>query len=329
MDRVGTLMNGIASLSQAELDALMKRLDAFKAQAADRPIERARPSPGEKKPTKAVCPDCGSRTVKGHGKYRGRRRYKCLACSRTFNDLSNTALSGVRDPAVMRAFAAQMAEGGGSLRRSANDLGIALSTAFNWRHKVLRGYSVNPSRKLKGIAEADETFFLYSEKGCKEISPKRKARKRGGSATKRGISDEQVPVILGCDRQGEMIIGVAGRGRISLQDINRVLGDRIDADATFCTDSHSSFRAFAKANQIKYRPVNISKGRRVVRKIYHIQHANSAHTRLKGWISRFNGVSTKYLDNYMQWFGLMEETKPLERREEKFVDRSVTRRRRN
>lgn len=329
MDRVGALMSDIASLSQAELDALMKRLDAFKEQGRSRSVKTARPSRSTRKPSQANCPDCGSGAVKGHGKYRGRRRYMCLACSRTFNDLSNTALSGVRDPAVMRDFAAQMAGGGVSLRRSAKDFGISLSTAFNWRHKVLKGYSVNPSRKLKGIAEADETFFLYSEKGCKAITPKRKSRKRGGSATKRGVSDEQVPVILGCDRQGELVIGVAGRGRISLQDINRVLGDRIDSYATFCTDSHSSFRAFAKASQIKYRPVNISKGRRVIRKIYHIQHANSAHTRLKGWISRFNGVSTKHLDNYMQWFGLMEETKPLESREEKFVDRSVTQRRRN
>jgi transposase-like protein len=326
MDRVGALMNDIASWSRAELDALMKRL---KDQAVDRPREISNPLRTAKKPVNAVCPDCGSRAVKGHGKYRGRHRYKCLACSRTFNELSRTALSGVHDPAIMRDFAAQMAGGGVSLRRSAKDMGIAFSTAFNWRHKVLKGYSVNPSRKLKGIAEADETFFLYSEKGCKTISPKRKSRKRGGSATKRGISDEQVPVILGCDRQGEMVIGVAGRGRISLQDINRVLGDRIDANAIFCTDSHSSFRAFAKASGIKYRPVNISKGQRVIRKIYHIQHANSAHTRLKGWMGRFNGVSTKYLDNYMQWFGLMEETKPLDGREKKFVERSVTQRHRN
>lgn len=204
-----------------------------------------------------------------------------------------------------------------------------MRTAFLWRHKVLKGYSLNPSRKLKGIAEADETFFLYSEKGSKTVSSQRKPRKRGGKAATAGISNEQVPVILGCDRQGEMVLGVAGRGRISLQDINEVLGDRIDAAATLCTDSHSSFRAFAKTNRIKYRPINISKGHRVIRKVYHVQHANSAHQRLKGWIGRFNGVPTKHLDNYMQWFGLMEETKSLDDRDKKFVERSATQRRRN
>lgn len=207
-------------------------------------------------------------------------------------------------------------------------MGIGLKTAFRWRHRVMEGYTVAPSRKLKGIAEADETFFLYSEKGDKTVSERRKSRGRGGKAATAGISTEQVPVIFGCDRQGELIVGVAGRGRISLKDIERVLGDRVDEKAILCTDSHSSFKAFAKAKHLKYRPVNISKGTRVLKGNYHIQHANSAHTRVKNWMVRFQGVSTKYLESYMQWFALMEETKALADREVKFTERSVTKYRR-
>lgn len=36
--------------------------------------------------------------------------------------------------------------------------------------------------------------------------------------------------------------------------------------------------------------------------IYHIQHINTFHSKLKKWMDRFNGVSTKYLSNYMYWF---------------------------
>lgn len=43
--------------------------------------------------------------------------------------------------------------------------------------------------------------------------------------------------------------------------------------------------------------------------IYHIQHANSYHSRLKGWIRDFNGVATKYLQNYLTWFRWCEITK--------------------
>ena len=37
--------------------------------------------------------------------------------------------------------------------------------------------------------------------------------------------------------------------------------------------------------------------------IYHIQNVNSLHNSVKKWIdSTFWGVSTKYLQNYMNWF---------------------------
>ena len=35
--------------------------------------------------------------------------------------------------------------------------------------------------------------------------------------------------------------------------------------------------------------------------IYHIQNVNSYGSRLKGWMRRFNGVATKYLDSYLGW----------------------------
>lgn len=326
MDRVTKILELIASFSDEEKETFEKGLDALRPPVA-KPSTSERESALPSCPRTTQCPHCANSALQRHGRYRGRYRYKCLSCLKWFNELTDTPLAGVRNTEKIRLFAAQMAEGGVSLRKSAADLDISLATAFNWRHRIIQGYSVALSRKLVGIAEADETFFRYSEKGDKTVCKRRKARSRGDKALKAGISDEQVPVIVGCDRQGEMILGAAGRGRISLKDVELVLGNRIDADATLCTDSHSSFRAFAKTNHIKYQPVNASKGERVVKKIYHIQHANNAHARLKNWMTRFRGVSTKRLDNYAQWFGLMEETKPLDNCAEKFTERSVAQRR--
>lgn len=325
MDRLGHILGLISSLSASEKELLQKRLAV--SPPPDPPTTETVVVP----PEKPSCPDCKSQLVKGHGKYRGRSRYKCLACGRTFNELTKTPLAGLHaeNHDKIRQFAAHMAGGGDPLRKNARDFDINLRTAFNWRHKVLRGYSVAPIRTLKGIAEADETFFLYSEKGDRRVSKRRRPRKRGGKAARAGINDEQVPVIVGCDREGELILGVAGRGRISLKQIESVLGNRINPEATLCTDSHPSFRKFAKTHHLKFKPVNISKGKRVVKNVFHIQHANSAHTRLKTWIARFNGVSTKKLDNYAQWYGLLEETKSLENQDSAFINRSVPHRMRN
>lgn len=45
-----------------------------------------------------------------------------------------------------------------------------------------------------------------------------------------------------------------------------------------------------------YKDFSVKKG------IYHIQHVNNFHNRLKKWMERFQGVATKYLDSYLYWF---------------------------
>ena len=73
-------------------------------------------------------------------------------------------------------------------------LDVHLSTAFRWRHSFLKAPKALKPKVLEGTVEADETYFLYSEKGSRKLD--RPARKRGGKASKRGLSDEQVPVLI-------------------------------------------------------------------------------------------------------------------------------------
>lgn len=43
--------------------------------------------------------------------------------------------------------------------------------------------------------------------------------------------------------------------------------------------------------------------------IYHLDNINNYHSRLKKWIHRFNGVSTKYLQDSLVWFQLLDNRK--------------------
>ncbi len=47
-----------------------------------------------------------------------------------------------------------------TIRQSAQDVGISVPTAFDWRHKILTALHSLPKPALTGIVEADETFFL-------------------------------------------------------------------------------------------------------------------------------------------------------------------------
>ncbi len=62
---------------------------------------------------------------------------------------------------------------------------------------------------LNSIVESDETFFLESHKGRKRVTFQ-KPRKRGGVAKKRGISNEQVCVLVVIDRNGDIVSQNAG-----------------------------------------------------------------------------------------------------------------------
>jgi IS1 family transposase len=196
---------------------------------------------------------------------------------------------------------------GASIRRCAQEVGISTLTAFNWRHKLLNAFSEAVPEGFEGIVESDDIFFLHSEKG--QCPTDRPSRNSGGTASKRGISDEQVAVVVTCDRSDHKELKVVKRGRITKQDLEDTLKGKLDNAKVLCTDSHRSYTAFAKEKPFKHKKFYASKGQKVTERIYHVQHVNNIASRLRQWMSRFNGVATKYLQNYMNWFMIMERIK--------------------
>lgn len=256
-----------------------------------------------------ACVHCGSKAVKRNGKYRHRQRYLCNDCGKTFNDLTASPMAGTHYPDKWLKFIECMLEGI-TLPKIANKLHIHVSTAFYWRHKVLYALRSLGHDDLNGIVESDETFFLESHKGRKHVTF-RKPRKRGGVAKKRGISKEQVCVLVAMDRNGDIVSQNAGQGRITAVEIDAVLGTQLAPGSLLCTDSAKNYVAFAKMKGLQHEVINIPKGMYVRKGIYHIQHVNAYHKRLKKWMERFQGVATKYLDNYLFWFRFLERYKDL------------------
>ncbi len=61
-------------------------------------------------------------------------------------------------------------------------------------------------------------------------------------------------------------------------------------------DSHKSYIGFA-TNHVAHH-YRIPRGKHKTG-VYHINHVNSLHSKFKNWIRQFNGVSTKFLSNYL------------------------------
>lgn len=134
----------------------------------------------------------------------------------------------------------------------------------------------------------------------------RPPRKRGGKSSYRGISHEQICVLFAMDRDTHIIGEPVCKGRISSKKINDTLSGHISYTSILCTDKYRSYIGFANELGLDLKQVETASK---VDGIYHIQHVNSLHSRLKGWIRRFKGVATKYLINYLYWFKFLEETK--------------------
>ncbi len=83
----------------------------------------------------------------------------------------------------------------------------------------------------------------------------------------------------------------------------------LDDKTILCTDSHRSYTAFAKSKNLQHMKILASKGQYVKDRVYHVQHVNNMASRLRKWLDHFNGVSTKYLQNYLNWFMALEHLK--------------------
>ena len=257
------------------------------------------------------CPHCGASGAVANGKARGMQRYLCRSCNRTFGAVTGTSLSGLHHKNLGLTFAECLANGD-TVAVAAKRCGIALSTAFRWRHRFLAGIRTT-SEKLTGIVESDDTFFLESRKGDRvwtrasegkttEEHPDRKPRKRGGKATKRRLSSEQVPVLIAADRSGTTVSTVLPA--LSADALQAALEPVLDKDALLVSDGATIYPPCAEAMGVSHKALNQSAGERVDGEL-HIQNVNNRHSRLKGFIASRRGIATKYMASYLSWIHLI------------------------
>ena len=220
-----------------------------------------------------------------------------LRC-RTFNALTGTPLSGLHHKERWLSFGASLAKGE-TVKASAARCDVAVSTAFRWRHRFLAA-ARSDSEVLKGIVEADETYVLESRKGARGLG--RKARRRGGKAKKRGLSREQVRVLMAADRSGTTVSAVLPR--VDAAALTAALDPVVAKDALLVSDGGASYPRCAAALGVSHEALNRSMGERV-RGDLHVQTVNSRHSRLKDFLRPRRGIATRYLDNYLSWFHLV------------------------
>jgi transposase-like protein len=314
-DTYQRLQGLIAMMSSAQLDLLDQAIQARRGRSPTVDPANSVAAPGGTAPADAAntiqtspiqtieasfraepeCPHCQSKKLQKWGSAHELQRYRCKGCKKTFNALTGTPLAQLHKRELWQQHSQALIDGL-SLRKVGVRIGVSLPTAFRWRHRFLKAPKALKAKKLQGIVETDETFFLYSEKGKRNLT--RKPRKRGGKAAKCGLSAEQVPVLIARDRTKATTDQILPDR--SEKSVTAVLKPVVAKDAVLVTDGDKAFGAFADNAKILHIGLVASKGERSYEE-FHFQNVNAYASGLKCWMIRFKGVATKYLDTYLGW----------------------------
>lgn len=242
------------------------------------------------------CPHCHSNKINKNGTaHKNLPQFICRNCKKTYTIRTNTIFYySKKDISVWQEYIMWYKQGL-SLRQIVKKMDgkIKLQTAFYWRHKIIEVMkNFDNHDKLEGIVEADETYFEESQKGSRHMT--RKARKRGYTSysyTKK----TKICVLTAIDGNKSSFTKPVGFGGLEKNDVV-LLQRHLVKDSVLITDGNMTYR---NLHDIKLKSLKFGKPEN---KVYHLNNINNFHSLLKKFMIRFNGVATKYLDYYVEYF---------------------------
>ncbi len=266
-----------------------------------------------------ICPTCGrvhARFIKA-GVVKGKQRIKCKECGKTFVYTKGrlTYWSHQGKDVWIKVILDTL--NGISLNDTAAEVNVTTTNVFYMRHKILiflEEMVINDSHLLYGIVEGDETYVNDAYKGRFQKWDKyRKQRKHGGTASKRGISNEKICILTASDRNGHEIIKAVGRSKPTTTSIMTTLSNRIHKKSVYINDGVFSYDCLIKANELENKVVT---SKAEYTPVYHLNTVNSIHSEWKELWRNYKGVSTKYLNRYLSLFTFMRKYMGMDRQEQ-------------
>jgi transposase-like protein len=243
-----------------------------------------------------ICPYCKSHHIVKRGPYRGRNRYECKDCGKTYNDLTGTPFANIHDLDKAEKYIECMIAGT-TIRAAAKIVGISVSTSFSWRHKFLDYINKLPSPKMENVTEATDFQQNYSAKG---------QRKPVSESTKK----QKVSVVIFTDRNNHQDSDCVIKKRIDTNPVfARIINHQNPHQEIICP-KHTVFIQHVKT------PAFVKKGSSYKSNVI----AENVRNNWENWMFRFYGVATTYLRNYLHWYNFLNNSIDKEDRVKSFAN---------
>ena len=267
-----------------------------------------------------VCRKCGADNFIKNGTTKGVQRYQCKKCNTTqFHD-ANTPLYNMKLKSKWADFVYIMLDKEQPLSciGISEELDIDIKTAYRWRHKLLSSLRKTNTLGISEEAELDEVYFRFSVKGVigKEkfdyyVAPKHPDNVESQlRLDEKKMSAEKHQTIFMCihNRTGDfdfIPIKIQKKGIVSEKDLKRIMVDIDLSKKTVITDKEPSMKSYlnkiSDTNHLTFKSSDIKKGI-LKEKNVHNNNINNTMMLLNKWLKNFQGVSTKYIWNYLKWF---------------------------
>lgn len=208
------------------------------------------------------------------------------------------------------AHVGRMLQADGTLQACADARGVCLRTSWFMRMRVLEvmARALQPFRTGDSVSwQVDGTYLGESLCGNRARSRERMPRephKHGGAVHMRGISSLKVCVVCGANDLGDSFCRLADRGRPSDKALSASL-QGVGGGSWVSTDGHKGYArvppSLGVAGHVATGTSSQHGGE--------LGMVNALHQRLKGFLARFHGVSTRRLSLYLAWFERTEQVR--------------------
>ena len=222
-----------------------------------------------------------------------------MACRRTFSDLTGTPAAYSKHIQLWHEYAACM-HASLSLRECAARLNISVSTAFRWRHAILDAARAADNTILSGRVELHELRLAHSKKGSRRLN--RPPRTRGARGRDPHLfSTRRVCVVTARDQQTRTYSQHIDAQHLRSKDVCAVLLPRLSKPLTItcARGPFSCYAVLATAAQALFHWIRPHPGGQ-------LDGVVAFQRRIQNFLTKFRGVATKYLDNYLRWHRVLE-----------------------
>ena len=258
------------------------------------------------------CPRCGDTHIILNGKRKDVQNYKCKKCHKNFNEFTGTTIAYIKKKDLLKPFILLMLSGD-SLYACSKTLHIAIQTTFDWRHKIIAALEAYTPQIYQGITEMMVIPKRFSRKGqgakSKKIGQKGKitdpASNKKAESKEKGETQPLSLVAIG-GRTSRFEIQIVQQGPIEIEKLNEQLNKKLNQVNKLCIEDEEILKKFAGKKKISYFVKQQGKKVRGRNKYYNIENIENRYIKMNRFLERFHGVSSSYLQNYLNWYMMMD-----------------------